>query len=69
MFTLCYYAAIMLLLCGYYAAINYSCYYAAVMLLFKLYYDIIMLLLILKVYYAVVMRLYLFAGARAFAYL
>ena len=33
MFTLCYYAAIMLLLNVYYAAINLSCYYAAVMLL------------------------------------
>ena len=33
MFTLCYYAAIMLPLNEYYAAINLSCYYAAVILL------------------------------------
>ena len=46
----------------YYAAINFSCYYAAVMLLFKVYYDIIMPLLILKVYYAAIMLLLLFAG-------
>ena len=45
MFTLCYYAAIMLLLNVYYADINLSCYYAAVMLLFKVYYANIMLLL------------------------
>ena len=57
MFTLCYYAAIMLLLNVYYAAINLSCYYAAVMLLFKVYYANIMLLLILKVYYAAIMLL------------
>ena len=50
MFTLCYYAAIMLPLNVYYAAINLSCYYDAIMLLFKVYYSIIMLLLILKVY-------------------
>ena len=43
----------------YYAAINLSCYYAAVMLLFKVYYAIIMLLLILKVYYAAIMLLLL----------
>ena len=46
---MCYYAAIMLPLNVYYAAINLSCYYDAVMLLFKVYYSIIMLLLILKV--------------------
>ena len=50
MFTLCYYAAIVLALNLYYAAINLnylnlSSYYAAVMLLFKVYYTIIMLLL------------------------
>ena len=45
MFTLCYYAAIILLLNVYYAAINLSCYYAAVILLFKIYYANIMLLL------------------------
>ena len=38
MFTLCYYADIMLPLNVYYAAINLSCYYAAVVLLFKVYY-------------------------------
>ena len=38
MFTLCYYAAIMLLLNVYYAAINFLYYYAAVMLIFKVYY-------------------------------
>ena len=47
MFTLCYYASIMLPLNVYYAAINFACYYAAVMLLFKVYYAIIMLLIIL----------------------
>ena len=41
MFTLCYYADIMLPLNVYYAAINLSCYYAAVVLLFKVYYAII----------------------------
>ena len=54
MFTLCYYAAIMLQLNIYYAAINLSCYYAAAMLLFKVYYAITMPLLILKVYYAAI---------------
>ena len=48
MFTLCYYATIMLPLNVYYAAINCSCYYAADMFLFKVYYAIIMIL-ILKV--------------------
>ena len=65
MFTLCYYAAIMLLLHVYYAAIDLSRYYDAVMLLFKVYYTNSMLLiklLILKVYYAASMRLLLFAG-------
>ena len=46
MFTLCYHAAIMLILNVYYAAINLACYFAAVMLLFKVYYADIMLLLI-----------------------
>ena len=46
----------MLLLNVYCAAINLSCYYAAVMLLFKVYYAIIMLLLILKVYYAAILK-------------
>ena len=50
MFTLCYYAAVMLPLNVYYAVIDLSCYYAAVMLLFKVYYSISMLLLILKVH-------------------
>ena len=35
MFTLCYYDAIMMLLCGCYAAINLSCYYAALFCYFK----------------------------------
>ena len=43
----------------YYTAINLSCYYAAVALLLKVYYAIIMLLLILKVYYAAIMLLLL----------
>ena len=55
MFTLCYYAAIILLLNVYYAAINLSCYYAAVMLLLCCHYANIMLLLILKVYYAAIL--------------
>ena len=38
MFTLCYYAAIMLPLNVYYVAINLSFYYAAVMLVFNVYY-------------------------------
>ena len=46
MFTLFYYAAIMLSLNVYYAAINLTWYYAAVTLLFKVYYAIIMLLLL-----------------------
>ena len=58
MFTLCYYASIMLPLNVYYA-INLSWYYAAVMLPFKFYYAIIMLLLILKVYYAFIMLILL----------
>ena len=62
MFILCYYAAIMLPLNVYYAAINLPCYYDVVMLLFKAYYASIMLLFILKVYYAAIMRLLLFAG-------
>ena len=33
MFTFCYYAAIIILLNVYYAAINLSCYYAAGMLI------------------------------------
>ena len=41
MFTLCYYAAIMLPLNVYYAVINLSCYYAPVILLFKVYHAII----------------------------
>ena len=48
MFTLCYYADIMLPLNVYYAAINLSCYYADVYCYLK---YIIILLLILKVYY------------------
>ena len=58
MFTLCYYAAIMLLLNVYYAAINLSCYYAAVMILLCCNYANIMLLLILKVNDAVIMHLF-----------
>ena len=46
MFTLCYYAVVMLSLNVYYAAINLSCYYAAVNLPFKVYYAINMLLLL-----------------------
>ena len=59
MFTLCYYAAIMLPLNVYYAAINFACYYSAVMLLFKVYYVIIMQQFILKLYYAAIMLLLL----------
>ena len=48
MFTLCYYAAIIIIIMlplyvyyhNNYAAINLPCYYAAVMLLFKVYYAI-----------------------------
>ena len=55
MFTLCYYAAVMLPLNVYYAVIDLSCYYAAVMLLCNVHYAIIMLILILKLYYSTVM--------------
>ena len=51
----------------YYATINLSCYYAAVMLQFKVYYAIIMLLLILKVYYSAIMLLLLLAGSTVIA--
>ena len=49
MFTLCYYAAIMLPLNVYYADIKLSFYYADIILPFNVYYAITMLLLILKV--------------------
>ena len=58
MFKVCYNAAIRLPLNVYYSAINLSCYYADCMLLFKVYYVIIMLLLILKVNYAAIMLLF-----------
>ena len=45
MFTLCYYATIMLPLNVYYAAINCSSYYDAIMLPLKVYHAAIMLLL------------------------
>ena len=44
MFTLCYYAAIMLPLNEYYATINLSCYYADIMLPLNVYYAAIMYL-------------------------
>ena len=53
MFKLCYYAAIILLLNVYYAAINLSCYYAAVMILLCCNCDAI----ILKVYYAAIIKI------------
>ena len=53
MFTLCYYAAIMLLLNVCYAAINLSCYYAAIN--FKSIYTF-------NIYYAAIMLILLFAG-------
>ena len=58
MFTLYYYAAIMLPLNVYYAAINLSCCCVDIMLPLKVYYVIIMLLYILKVYYAAIMLLF-----------
>ena len=51
MFTLCYYAAIMLPLNVYYVAINISCYYAAIMLPLKVYYATINFKSILCCYY------------------
>ena len=57
-FTLCYYAAIILLLNVYYAAINLSCYYAAVVFLFKVYYyAAINFKSILFCYYAAIIRI------------
>ena len=56
MFTLWYYAAIMLPLNVYYADIHLSSYYAAVVLLLKVKYAIIMLLFILKVYYVAIIK-------------
>ena len=59
-FTLCYYAAIILLLNVYYAAINLSCYYAAVVFLFKVYYyAAINFKSILFCYYAAIIMLLL----------
>ena len=52
MFTLCYYAAIMLLINVYYAALNLSCYYAAVVMLLCCYYASINFKSILCCYYA-----------------
>ena len=55
-FTLCYYAAIMLLLNVYYAAINLLRYYAAIMLPLCQYYAAINFKSILCCYYAAIIR-------------
>ena len=54
---MCYYAAIMLPLNVYYAAINLSCYYDTVMLLLCYYYAAINFKIIVCCYYVDIIRI------------